>query len=130
MTPVEAKQWRRRLQSAGFGVLLFALVPVLVLLLPVLLPAALAHDVWSMRRLARTRCVGCGTPIGLEELRRARDEASARAGAIAASMWAGGVIRRVVVDWEVKCRSCGQAYRYSEYRGRPPRMLVPQPGTP
>jgi hypothetical protein len=81
---------RRRLQSITFGILIVALLPVLVVLLPILLPVALAADALEMRRLARTRCAACGSPIGLEQIRRAKVAARAKARSIASALYAGG----------------------------------------
>jgi hypothetical protein len=113
---------RRRLRSIAFGILIVALLPVFVVLLPVLLPAALAADALEMRRLARTRCVACGSPIGLQELRRAKAAAQAKAISIANAHYTGGTIPRVVVDWEATCPACGRAYLVPQSANR--RALV------
>jgi hypothetical protein len=101
---------RSRFQSIAVGILVVALVPVFVVLLPILLPAALAADALELRRLARTRCVACGSPIGLAEIRRGRAAARDKAAAIVSAYGTGGTIPRVVVDWDVVCPACGQAY--------------------
>ena len=114
---------RRRLESIAFGLLLVTLAPVIILLVPILLPVALAVDARTMRRLALTRCIRCGSPIGLAELRRAREEAAAKAGAIAAAILASGFKPRVAIDWEVTCPTCGQAYAYPAHNARQPELL-------
>jgi ribosomal protein S27AE len=114
---------RRRLRSIAFGVLCVTLAPVVILLLPILLPIALAVDARTMRRLASTRCTRCGSPVGLAELRRARAEAGTKAGAIVAAILASGSTPRVAIDWEVTCPKCGQAYVYPEYNARQPALL-------
>jgi hypothetical protein len=117
---------RRRPQSIAFGLLFMTLAPVVILLLPILLPVALAVDARTMRRLASTRCIRCGLPIGLPELRRAREEAGTKAGAIVAAILASGSTPRVAIDWEVTCPTCGQAYVYPQYNARQPSLL-PKP---
>jgi hypothetical protein len=117
---------RRRLQGIAFGVLLVTLAPAVILLLPILLPVALAADARTMRRLAMTKCIRCGSRIGLAELRRARQQAGRRAGAIVAAILASGSKPRVAIDWEVTCPTCGQAYVYPQYNARQPSLL-PKP---
>jgi hypothetical protein len=97
----------------------------MILLLPVLMPLAVVADAWELRRLARTRCIACGRPIGLAEMHRARDAARAKAAAIVASTLARGFKPRVVVDWEVRCPSCGLAY-ICPHDMRPRWELVPE----
>jgi hypothetical protein len=116
---------RRRLQSIAFGMLLVTLAPVVILLLPILLPVALAVDARTIRRLATTKCIR-GAPMGLAELRRARQQAGARAGATVAAILASGSKPRVAIDWEVTCPTCGQAYVYPQYNARQP-SLRPKP---
>jgi hypothetical protein len=81
-------------------------------------PAALAADTIEMRHLARTRCVACSVPIGLAEIRRAKEQAQAKAMSIASAIYTGGTIPGVIVGWEVTCPSCGQAYLVPQGAGR------------
>jgi hypothetical protein len=68
----------RHLRMIALGVLVAALLPAVILLLPILLPALVAADAWETRRLARTRCAACGATVGRAEIQRAKLEARAR----------------------------------------------------
>jgi hypothetical protein len=103
---------KRHLGSFTLAVLTVPLLAALVLLLPILLPAALAAEALTVRRLARTRCAGCGSAIGLAEIGRAKLEARAKARGIVGATLALGRRPRVAVPWEVRCSACGQAYDY------------------
>lgn len=96
----------------GFGLMVVVLLAALILLVPILLPAALAAEAVTLRRLARTRCVACGSAIGLAEIRRARLEAHATGRGIVDAALALGLKPRVVVPWDVRCPTCGQAHDY------------------
>jgi hypothetical protein len=101
---------KRRLESTAFGILAVLVLPALVVLLPVLVPAALATEALTVRRLARTRCVACGTIIGLAAIHLARQAAGEKARGIVQAAMALGLRPRVVVHWKVRCPTCGQAY--------------------
>ena len=96
----------------AFRILLIAGLPLFVLLLPVLLPIALAGDAVSERRLARTRCGACGREIGLAEIRRAKREAAAQSSRTVQGMIARGLRPRMVAIWRIRCPGCGADYRY------------------
>jgi hypothetical protein len=82
----------------------------LVVLLPLILVAARVSIVWEERKLARTVCMTCGQPIGMDEVRRAKD-AALRA-ACAGYDPASGIRRRIAPVWEIACRTCGHRYAY------------------
>jgi hypothetical protein len=121
---VETPQLRRRLKNIAFGALIAVLLPAIVFLLPIILPVAFAADAWEIRRLARTRCIVCGKPVGLSEVRRASEAARAKGMAMARALMRSHRIPRVVVDWEVSCPTCGQAYVCPQSGRR--RELVPK----
>jgi hypothetical protein len=103
---------RRRLRAIGLGLAAVVLLAALVVLLPILLPAASAAEALTVRRLARTRYVGCRSAIGLAEVRRAKRAARAKGRGIVDATLALGLKPRVAVPWDVRCPECGQAYEY------------------
>lgn len=92
--------------------MIVALMAVMVLLLPILLPAAAVSEAWNQRGLARTRCKSCGHTIGLEAIRRAEQEARARGAATISAALAALKRPRIVVMREVTCPTCGHQYIY------------------
>jgi hypothetical protein len=119
-----AEAWSRRMRGPvsqvllgiGAGAAVAAGAVALVLLLPIILVAAPISIARSERRLANTRCVACGQPIGLSEIHRARDEALREA-------WAGydpalGIRRRIAPVWRIVCPSCGHRYWYRSTAAR------------
>ncbi len=103
---------KRRSRKIMHGLLVVAGLAVIIVLLPVLLPIALARDAWEMRKLARTKCSNCGTTIGMSEIRRAKHEAGANARATIDKILAQGDIPRVVAVWNVVCPGCGREFSY------------------
>jgi len=89
---------------------------VMLLLLPVLIPAIAIAEAWEVRRLARVRCVTCGHRIGLAEIRRAKRDGIAKAWAPVGDVPAIRRRRRVVVVWQVNCPTCGHGYTYGPDR--------------
>jgi hypothetical protein len=117
--------WRLQHLWQHIGLAVAAGVGVLVLVLPLILLVACASIARDERRLARTLCTTCGQPIGLEEIRRAKEEALRAA-------WAGydpasGIRRRIAPVWDVVCRTCGRRYTYRS--GEPHTVLVPVAAT-
>lgn len=98
-------------------------IPILVILLPVMLPIALARDALSERRLGRTRCANCNTVIGDAEVRRAKQAAGEEARNRIAGLISRGLIPRVVTIWRITCPACGAAY---QYRHDPAKGLEPR----
>ena len=94
------------------GLFVVAGLAVIVVLLPALLPIALACDAWEMRKLARTKCPNCGRTIGMAEIRRAKREAVASARAAIDKILAQGGIPRVVAVWKVVCPGCAREFSY------------------
>jgi hypothetical protein len=119
VTRIETRRLQRRLGRIAFGMLVVLLLPALLLLLPILLPTALAAEALTVRRLARTKCVACGTVVGLAAVRRARLEARERGRGIVDAALGLGLIPRVAVPWEVRCPTCGQAYECRPDTRRP-----------
>ena len=103
---------KRRSRKIMHGTYVVAALAVIVVMLPALLPIALACDAWEMRRLARTKCPKCGTTIGMSEVHRAKREARTSAGATIDKILAQGSIPRVVAVWKVVCPRCAREYSY------------------
>lgn len=87
-------------------------IPLFVVLLPVLLPIAVAADALSERRLGRTKCANCGHVIGRAEIRRAKRQAGAEAHDRSATLIWRGLRPRIVTIWRIKCPTCGTGYQY------------------
>jgi hypothetical protein len=85
---------------------------VIVLLMPILIPAIAIGEAWEVRRLARLRCQNCHNRIGLEEIRRAKREGIAKAWAAIGDGPAIWRRRRIVAVWQVICPTCRHAYAY------------------
>ena len=94
------------------GMYVVAALAVIIVLLPALLPIALACDAWEMRRLARSKCPRCGTTIGMSEIHRAKREAHTSARATIDKILAQGGIPRVVAVWKVMCPGCAREFSY------------------
>ena len=94
------------------GMYVVAGLAVIVVLLPALLPIALACDAWEMHRLARTKCPKCGTTIRMSEVHRAKREARASASVVINKILAQGGIPRVVAVWKVVCPGCAREFSY------------------
>lgn len=83
-----------------------------MVLLPVILPIAVAGDALSERRLGRTKCTNCGHVIGRAEIRRAKRQAGAEAHDQSATLIWRGLRPRIVTIWRIKCPTCGTGYQY------------------
>jgi len=104
--------------------MIVVLLAALILLLPILLPAAFAAEALTVRRLARTRCVACGSAVGLAEIRRARLEARSKGQGIMDAALSLGRRPRFVVAWDVRCPVCGRAYEYRPGAAPRPGLLA------
>jgi hypothetical protein len=114
---------RVHIGKMALAVAVAAMSVAIILLLPILIPALAISEAWEARRLARTRCVNCHNPIGLEEIRRAKREGIAKAWAgvgTTSTVWRP---RRIVAVWQVTCPACGQTYTYGPDRAL---SLVPR----
>jgi len=109
---MKESQVSRRLRKIMHGLFVVAALAVIVVLLPALLPIALACDAWEMRRLARSKCPRCGTTIGMSEIHRAKREAHTSARATIDKILAQGGIPRVVAVWKVMCPGCAREFSY------------------
>ncbi len=108
----------------AFSMLVAVLVSAVILLLPILLPVLAAADAWETRRLARTRCIACGTAIGRAEIQRAQIDARAKGRGIVDSMLALGLRPRIVITWDVTCTACGQVYEYRPGGAQRPALVA------
>lgn len=114
---------RRRLGKIAFGLAIAALLAAIILLLPILLPAVAVSEAWTVRKLARTKCVNCGEPIGLAEIQRAQREAVAKGQGIVNTVLASGRRPRIVVVWDVTCPTCGHRYAYRPGAAQRPALV-------
>jgi|GEM_PF-3209162 len=100
-------------RNAFFAVLLLIALPLFIVCLPIILPWVAFAEWRDQQALAARTCDDCGTPLGNDEINRARQACHDRTRPVVSAIMARGGRPRTVPIWHLTCPNCGAEFGYA-----------------